>query len=993
MDQPDSFEKQESRSLSDEDSSLLDLFHPVLREWWLDSFSGSESLFTLPQRQAVPLIGQGKNVLICSPTGSGKTLSAFISIINQLLVMAAAGKLQNAVYCLYISPLKSLANDIHRNLERPMAEMKALAEDRGIAMQEIRHSIRHGDVSAADRARMLRRTPHILNTTPESLAILLSSPRFREKLGAVKWVIVDEIHSLAASKRGLHLSISLERLEELKREVENRKRNEREIDKEMGKRSDKEDVNVSEQELGGAKKEGYESEKKMDKDGSNERETEEKEKRVHEDENKDMSMVDPASGSFVRIGCSATVEPLQDVADFLAGNYREVSIVDCRFSRPLDLRMICPVADPIQAEQDELSQGLYELLHRLIQDHGSTLIFANSRNGAERVLFHLRQRYPRFYNSENSACHHGSMGREGRMETERRLKQGDLKVVSTSTSLELGIDMPSIDLVVQIGSPKSVAALLQRFGRGGHRLNQVVKGRIIALDREDLIECAVMLERAKLGIVERIHIPRGALDALCQHLVGMALERDWEVHEILAVVRRSYCYSNLREDELEACLGYLSSENGEMKERHIYPKIRYNSAKKTVSTQGGSSRMIYYTNSGMIPDQFTCEVLTRAGEWVGRLDEGYIERLEAGDIFSVGGRSYSFRYRKGGKIYVDSAEGRPSIPIWSSERLPLSYDLARAVLSFQADLLFMMKSSEDSNKSKNKHWNKSRNESLGDGFLEDAKSPVCRWLERQYHMDKNCARIIYETIRQQEAFLGEDGTPTHSRIVVQESSGWQEGRRAFFVLSGYGLRVNEGLARMASYLLSRQRISDIFLVASDSGFVLSVPEPAKANLRAIMNSIKAENCEDLLYRALSNTSLLKSVFRINATRSFLILRSYKGRQKSARRQQFDADMLIGMGRKIEDFPVLDESFREIIEDRFEIENIKEVLRGLASGEIEIVMKAEATPSPLAFDLALLGLLSEARRQQLLEMQSRVLERISQKEHQPDPEGRKTRERI
>lgn len=243
--------------VSPEDAAILSLFDPIVRDWWLSSFRSAEGLFTPPQRQAVPLISQGRNVLICSPTGSGKTLSAFISIINQLFIMATKGELENMVYCLYISPLKSLANDINKNLELPLRQMQALAEERWLSVQEIRHAIRHGDVSAQEKARMLKKTPHILNTTPESLAILLSSPRFREKLKSVRWVIVDEIHSLAASKRGVHLSLSLERLEELKREPR--------------------------EEL--------------------------------------LSCVDPASGSFVRIGCSATVEPLQEVADFLAGNY------------------------------------------------------------------------------------------------------------------------------------------------------------------------------------------------------------------------------------------------------------------------------------------------------------------------------------------------------------------------------------------------------------------------------------------------------------------------------------------------------------------------------------------------------------------------------------------------------------------------------------------------------------------------------------------------
>ncbi|MCX6673745.1 MAG: ATP-dependent helicase [Methanothrix sp.] len=872
--------------VSPEDAALLALFDAIVRDWWLSSFSFAEGLFTPPQRLGVPLIAQGKNVLICSPTGSGKTLSAFISIINQLFIMAAKSELENMVYCLYISPLKSLANDIHKNLERPLQEMQALAEERGQKVQEIRHAIRHGDVSAQEKARMLRRTPHILNTTPESLAILLSSPRFREKLMTVRWVIVDEIHSLAASKRGVHLSLSLERLEELKRELQ---------------------------------------------------------------EGELRSFVDPASGSFVRIGCSATVEPLPEVADFLAGNYRPVQVVDCRFSRRNDLRLLCPVPDLILADPKELAERLYELLHRHIQEHRSTLIFTNSRNGAERTLFNLKQRFPLFYDAENSACHHGSMGREGRLDTESRLKLGLLKVVCSSTSLELGIDMPYIDLVLQIGSPKSVAALLQRFGRGGHSLDRAVKGRIIVLEREELMECAVMLERAKAGDVDRIHIPRNALDALCQHLLGMVLERDWTVDEVLRVVHRSYCYTSLCEEELMSAVLYLSGAHAGMQERRIYPKIRYDPDTKRITRLGGSSRMIYYTNSGMIPDQFTCDVLTREGRFVGRLDEKYMEKLDRGDVFSIGGGAYSFCYRRGGKIYVDPAAGRPNIPTWSSERLPLSFDLARSILSFKSDVLWMM---------------------------NDSSRAIVRWLQSQYPVDENSARSICEIFRQQIGFLGEDAVPTNHRIVVQECLDRESGRRIYYFLTGNGLRFNEGLARMVAYLLSRQRMSDICITTSDSGFVLSLPISGKVNLPAIIGSIREENCEQLLYRSLQNTSLLKSVFRINATRSFMILKSYKGRQKSARHQQLDADMLIGFAGKLDEFAVLRESFREIIEDRFEVENIKEVLRGLASGEIEVVMKREATPCPMAFGLATAGA-GEEGRERMREMERRVLEKMEE----------------
>jgi ATP-dependent Lhr-like helicase len=542
------------------------------------------------------------------------------------------------------------------------------------------------------------------------------------------------------------------------------------------------------------------------------------------------------------------------------------------------------------------------------------------------------------------------MGREGRMDTESRLKQGMLKVVCSSTSLELGIDMPYIDLVLQIGSPKSVAALLQRFGRGGHSLNKVVKGRIIVQDREELMECAVMLERAKAGDVDRIHIPQNALDALCQHLLGMTLERDWSVDEVLRVVRRSYCYRNLSQEELMSAVLYLSAAHEGMQERRIYPKIRYDAEKRMIGTRGGSSRMIYYTNSGMIPDQFTCDVHTREGRFLGRLDEKYMEKLDKGDIFSIGGGAYSFCYRRGGKIYVDAAACRPNIPTWSSERLPLSFDLARSILSFKSDMLWMMKSQKN----------------------DDNKIAIIRWLQSQYPIDENSARSIFEIFHQQIGFLGDDAVPTNCRIVVQECLDQKAGRRIFYFLSSYGLRFNEGLARMAAYLLARQRVSDICITTADSGFVLALPASCKVNLLAIIGSIREENCEQLLYRALQNTSLLKSVFRINATRSFMILKSYKGRQKSARCQQFDADMLIGFAGRLDEFAVLRESFREIIEDRFEIENIKEVLRGLACGEIEVALKKETTPGPMAFGLATLGAAAGERRERMREMQNKML---------------------
>jgi len=873
-------------SLSAGDAEVLNLFDEIIRAWWVKSFSKYQELFTPPQRLAVPLINQGRNVLICSPTGSGKTLSAFISIINELFALSRSYGLENSVYCLYISPLKSLANDIHKNLEKPFSEIRSLAKEKGIEAQEVRHAIRHGDISAGDKARMLRKAPHILNTTPESLGILLNSPRMRERLKTVRWVIIDEIHSLAGSKRGVHLTLSLERLEELKKEF--------------------------------------------------------------------YSEVDPDAGSFSRIGCSATIEPLDEISAFLAGNGRPIDIVDTRFSRQFDLKLLCPVPDLISTSSRELGDRLYQALHEHIQEHKNTLIFTNTRNGAERVLYNLRSRYPEFYNKENSGCHHGSMGKESRLETEERLKEGSLKVVSSSTSLELGIDMPHIDLVVQIGSPKSVAALLQRIGRAGHNLDQVVKGRIMALDRDELVECAVMLEKGMAGFVDRIHIPTNCLDALCQHILGMALERTWRLEDIFWVVRRSYCYRDLTKEALLSIVEYLSGRYAGMEERHIYSKIWYDDKAGTIIKRGRNARMIYYTNTGMIPDQFSCDVLTRDGQWVGNLDEKYMEKLNKGDVFVIGGSSFKFCYRRGGNVYVDATEEMPNIPSWISEKLPLSFDLGKHILQFKGEMIWMMN-------------NRPRKD-------------VIRWLLREYPVDENSARSIYEIFDQQISYLGEASISTNYRISVEEHVDPKTFRRIYYFMTNYGVRFNDGFSRIAAYMVSLQNTSNVHVSVTDTGFMISLPMDKRVDIESVLRSVNEANCEEILRKAVENTHLFKSIFRINACRCFMILRNYMGKRKSARRQQVSADMLIYFARKLDRFAILDESYREIIEDKFEIENIKEILRGIQSGEIELVIKDSPSPSPMAFGIASIGasdvIFAQDKLAILKEFHRRVLDKIA-----------------
>ena len=382
------------------DGDVLDRLEPAVREWWADEFGRyvgqNGGFFTPPQREAIPLVDESTNALVCAPTGSGKTLSSFTAILDDLFGRARESDdgLDNAVYCLYVSPLKSLANDIHRNLGVPLEGIEERLDDRGENV-EVRHAIRHGDTDKAERRRMLEETPHILNTTPETLAILLNAPKFREKLRSVEYVIVDEIHSLAENKRGTHLSVSLERLENL------------------------------------------------------------------------------AETSPTRIGCSATVEPLETMAEFLVGrgddgSVREYEIVDTRFVRDFDLRLECPTDDLIDTPRSVVQSGFYDRLHELIGAHDNTLVFTNTRSGAERVLENLRGRFDA-YGDDNTGCHHGSLSKERRTEVEEGLKDGSLDVVTTSTSLELGIDMPHLDLVVQVGSAARVTASAKWWKDGWSR--------------------------------------------------------------------------------------------------------------------------------------------------------------------------------------------------------------------------------------------------------------------------------------------------------------------------------------------------------------------------------------------------------------------------------------------------------------------------------------------------------------------------------------------
>jgi ATP-dependent Lhr-like helicase len=556
------------------DEKVLALLRPYVREWFKRNFKE----LTLPQKFSIPLIKESKNVLITSPTGSGKTLACFCSILDELFGLGEKGKLEEKVYCIYISPLRALDNDIYRNLLVPLKEIREIAKEMGKELPELRVSVRTGDTLPSERQQQLKHPPHILITTPESIAIILSTRKFKEKLKDVKWVIVDEIHELADSKRGVHLSLSLERLQNF-----------------VGK-------------------------------------------------------------PFVRIGAGATLEPLDACARFLVGyengKERDCKIIDARFVKKMDIKLLSPTKNLLYTPAEVTTSLMYKLLDKLIREHKTTLVFTNTRSGTERCVHHLKQMFPEVYTEEQIGAHHSSVSREIRHEIEDKLKKGELKVCVSSTSLELGIDIGHIDLVCQLGSPKSITRLVQRIGRGGHTLEKTSVGRVIAMDRDDQVELAVMIQQAYKYFLDKIQIPENCLDVLAQHLMGMSLEKKWNIKEAFNLVRNSYCYRNLKWEDFLSVLEFLSGAYHSLEDKKVYGKIWVDFKDMTFGRRGKYARVIYSLNIGTIPDEVKIKVRTLDGKYIGSIEEEFLQRLMPGDIFVLAGKTYEFVKAKGVTAYV-----------------------------------------------------------------------------------------------------------------------------------------------------------------------------------------------------------------------------------------------------------------------------------------------------------------------------------------------------
>jgi ATP-dependent helicase Lhr and Lhr-like helicase len=824
------------KTIPNTQDQLDNILHPFVKEWFYNKFKD----YSLPQLLGVMEIHSRNNILVSAPTGATKTLTAFLSILNELVDCADKGILQDKIYAIYISPLKALNEDIKVNLIEPLEEIKKIAKKYNREL-DIRVAVRGGDTTSYEKSKMLKSSPHILITTPESLAIVLSSIKFVDLLRNVEWCIIDEIHALAENKRGTHLALSIERLENI-------------------------------------------------------------------------------AGHITRVGLSATVSPIEEIAQFLVGNNRDCLILNVPFMKQLDLKVMSAVDNLVDSSYRNLHKKTYTLIDSLIQEHKTTLIFTNTRAATERIVHHLKEMFPSNY-YENIGAHHGSLSKEHRHSLEQRLREGKLKCVVCSTSLELGIDIGYIDLVICLGSPKSVARLIQRVGRSGHKLNEVTKGRIIVMDRDDLVECSVLLKNAKEKKIDRIHIPKNALDVLAQQLLGAALEREWGEDELYQMVTNTYPYKDLLRKDFNELLSYLAGEYTELEDRYVYAKIWRKD--KKIGKRGKLTRIIYMTNIGTIPSQSGVKVKL-GGQIIGMLDESFLERLRKRDIFVLGGATYEFRYAQGMTAFVDVSIGKPpTVPSWVSEMLPLSFDLANEIQRFRRLM-------EERFKQRIK------------------KQEIIDFINKYLYVDGQASEAIYHYMREQYDY---SLIPHDKRLIVEHYKD-ERGKRIIFH-SLYGRRINDCLSRALAYVISRYEKVDVEIGITDNGFYIGTDK--SINISEMFKVLTNSNLYEVMDLALSKTEILNRRFRHCAERSLMILRNYLGRTKNAGRQQRISRLLItAVNRISHDFPILKEARREVLEDLMDIKNTMLVLNNIKEKKVIIKEINTKIPSPFSFQLVLQG---------------------------------------
>ncbi|GIW51933.1 MAG: ATP-dependent DNA helicase [Gemmatimonadales bacterium] len=822
-------------------------FHPAVARWFQERFGDP----TPVQRDGWEAIRTGRHTLIVAPTGSGKTLAAFLISLDRLLREGLDGRLPDETRVLYVSPLKALSADIHFNLAEPRKGIRKKAEEAGWHPPKITAAVRTGDTPASERSAMLRKPPHILVTTPESLYLLLTAARSREMLRTVRTVIVDEIHAVVESKRGAHLALSLERLEHV------------------------------------------------------------------------------AGQPLQRIGLSATVNPVEEVSRFLVGQRGDCAVVNRGHRRELDLKIELP-RSPLEAVMSaEVWEEVYDRLAQLIAEHGTTLVFVNTRRMAERVARHLSDRL----GEQAVTSHHGSLSKEMRLDAERRLREGKLRALVATASLELGIDIGAVDLVCQLGSPRRISTFLQRVGRSGHTVKGTPKGRIFPLSRDDLVECIALLRGVRAGRLDRVRIFEKPLDVLAQQIVAEAACEDWSEDGLFGLFRRAYPYRSLQRMEFDEVVEMLATGFTTRRGRRG-ALVHHDAVNRRLRGRRGS-RLTAITCGGTIPDTADYRVvLDPEGLFLGTVNEDFAIESLPGDVFQLGNTSWRILKVENGVVRVADAQGEPpSVPFWLGEAPGRSDELSDEVSCLRSEL---------------------------ESFHGEPQRATA-WLQGEVNLEPEAAEQVVAYLFEARRLLG--ALPTKGRLIAErffdEAGGMQ-----LVIHSPYGSRVNRAWGLALRKRFCRQFNFELQAAATEDALLLSLGPQHSFPLIDVFRYLRSGTVRDVLVQALIDAPVFQTRWRWNATVSLALPRQRGGKKTPPQIQRMEAEDLLAAvfpdaaacleniagDREIPDHPLVRQTLEDSLREAMDLDGLVSLLEGVEEGEIACEARDLPEPSPLAHEI-------------------------------------------
>src|ERR1043166_5872388 len=850
----------------------LEIFHPAVARWFAKSFPEA----TLPQQQAWPAIKEQRNTLIAAPTGSGKTLAAFLAAIDDLVRLGVAGELDDTTHVVYVSPLKALSNDIQRNLQIPVAGIQEELRALGLPDVNIRTFVRTGDTPAGERTAMTKRPPHIVVTTPESLYILLTSDGGRRMLQTTRTLIVDEIHAVVGDKRGSHLALSIERLEQL----------------------------VAQHEAANSK-------------------------------------LETRSSKLVRIGLSATQRPIEEVARFLVGtanikpdNTPDCTIIDSGHTRRLDLAIELPESPTQAVMSGEVWEEVYDRLAQLIRQHKTTLVFVNTRRLAERVARHLGERI----GDEKIAAHHGSLAREQRLVAEQRLKSGELSALVATASLELGIDIGDVNLVCQLGSTRSIASFLQRVGRSNHAVEGFPKGRIFPLSRDELVECAAIIDAVRRGELDHLEIPERPLDILAQQIVAAVGAEEWGEDALFEMIRRAYPYRNLEREQFDAVVRMLA-EGFSTKRGRRSTYLHHDAVNKRLRGRR-NARLAAITSGGAIPDTADYAVVLEPSELViGSVNEDFaIESLQ-GDIFQLGNTSWRVLRVEQGKVRVEDAHGQPpSIPFWLGEAPARTHELSVSVSRLREEIAARIDPDEPSMKS------------------------AAAWLMEEVGLSRSAAEQIVEYLGGAKIVLGV--MPSQDNLVLERFFD-DSGSMQLVLHSPFGSRLNRAWGLALRKRFCRKFNFELQAAATEDAIVLSLGPTHSFPLDDVFHYLSSKTVRHVLSQALLDAPMWNIRWRWNVTRSLAVLRRRGGRKIPPQLQRMDAEDLLTAifpdqvacaenlptgEREIPAHPLVDQTVKDCLEEAMDIDGLARLFTAIERNEKNLFARDVIEASPLSQEI-------------------------------------------